>query len=160
MRLEPHLAERDEAAKIQRFSRSLFTFGERAEGCEDWHVPTSPDYTTPELVHSALVLIDVQNDFIDGAAPVEGTAERVETIARLAAVFRAAGRPIVHVVRLYVPGGSDVDLPRRAAIEAGRQVTAIPTWPRSPNRFFRAQVLTSTSDCCSPGESSTLGRTR
>jgi nicotinamidase-related amidase len=140
MRLEPHLAERDEAAKIQRFSRSLFTFGERAEGCEDWHVPTSPDYTAPELVHSALVLIDVQNDFIDGAAPVEGTAERVETIARLAAVFRAAGRPIVHVVRLYVPGGSDVDLPRRAAIEAGRQVTA----PNSHGAKIPESILPST----------------
>jgi nicotinamidase-related amidase len=30
----------------------------------------------------------------------------------------------VHVVRLYPPGGSDVDLPRRALIEAGATVVA------------------------------------
>ena len=81
-------------------------------------VLTGQDYSAPEFDYSALVLIDVQNDFVDGTALVEGTAERIETIARLAAAFRAAGRPIV---RLYVPGGSDVDPPRRAAIEAGNQ---------------------------------------
>ena len=82
------------------------------------------DYTAPEVDRSALVLIDVQNDFVSGAAVVDGTAERIEVMARLAALFRAAGRPIVHIVRLYVPGGSDVDLPRRAAIEGGGQVVA------------------------------------
>jgi nicotinamidase-related amidase len=87
-------------------------------------VLTDQDYTAPELGRSALVLIDVQNDFVDGATPIEGTAERIDVMARLAAMFRAAGRPIVHIVRLYVPGGSDVDLPRRAAIEAGAQVAA------------------------------------
>lgn len=85
---------------------------------------TNQDYTAPEIDRSALVLIDVQNDFVDGAMPVEGTAERIDVMARLAALFRAAGRPIVHIVRLYVPGGSDVDLPRRAAIEAGGQMAA------------------------------------
>lgn len=85
---------------------------------------TKQDYTAPEFDRSALVLIDVQNDFVDGASPVEGTADRIDTMAQLAAIFRAAGRPIVHIVRLYLPGGSDVDLPRRAAIEAGSQVAA------------------------------------
>lgn len=87
-------------------------------------MPTKRDYTAPEFDRSALVLIDVQNDFVDGASPVEGTAERIDTMAQLAAIFRAAGRPIVHIVRLYLPGGSDVDLPRRAAIEAGGRVAA------------------------------------
>ncbi|WP_458318941.1 cysteine hydrolase family protein [Mycolicibacterium brisbanense] len=82
------------------------------------------DYTAPDLARSALVLIDVQNDFVDGAAPVEGTAERIAAMARLAAAFRECGRPIVHIVRFYRPGGSDVDLPRRAAIEAGSQLAA------------------------------------
>jgi nicotinamidase-related amidase len=62
------------------------------------------DYTAPEVDRSALVLIDVQNDFVSGAAVVDGTAERIEVMARLAALFRAAGRPIVHIVRLCVPG--------------------------------------------------------
>jgi nicotinamidase-related amidase len=103
-------------------------------------VLTGQDYTAPEFDHSALVLIDVQNDFVDGTAPVEGTAERIETIARLAAAFRAAGRPIVHIVRLYVPGGSDVDPPRRAAIEAGNQVTA----PDSHGAKIPESILPST----------------
>ncbi|WP_202915479.1 MULTISPECIES: isochorismatase family cysteine hydrolase [unclassified Mycolicibacterium] len=70
------------------------------------------------------MLIDVQNDFVSGPARVDGTAEQLPTMARLAQLFRAAHRPIVHIVRLYVPGGSDVDPPRRAAIEAGRQIVA------------------------------------
>ncbi|MDR3659463.1 MAG: cysteine hydrolase [Mycobacterium sp.] len=82
------------------------------------------DYTSPEFGRSALVLIDVQNDFISGAAPVHGTAERLPVMARLLRAFRAAHRPIVHVVRMYVPGGSDVDPSRRAAVEAGQQIAA------------------------------------
>lgn len=82
------------------------------------------DYTAPDLARSALVLIDVQNDFVSGAAAVPGTAALIGTMAELAAVFRAAHRPVVHVVRLYIPGGSDVDPPRRAAIESGQQIAA------------------------------------
>lgn len=82
------------------------------------------DYTAPDLARSALVLIDVQNDFVSGAAAIPGTAALVGTMAELTAVFRAAHRPVVHVVRLYVPGGSDVDPPRRAAIESGQQIVA------------------------------------
>lgn len=82
------------------------------------------DYTAPDLARSALVLIDVQNDFVSGAAAVPGTAALVDTMAELAATFRAAHRPVVHVVRLYVPGGSDVDPPRRAAVESGQQIAA------------------------------------
>jgi nicotinamidase-related amidase len=82
------------------------------------------DYTAPELDRAALVLIDVQNDFVTGTARVEGTAERLDAMAQLATAFRTAGRQIVHVVRLYPSGGSDVDLPRRAAIETGAQIVA------------------------------------
>ena len=83
-------------------------------------VSAGHDYTSPDLARSALVLIDVQNDFVSGPSQVDGTAERMPEMARLLAAFRAAHRPIVHIVRLYVPGGSDADPPRRAAIEAGR----------------------------------------
>jgi nicotinamidase-related amidase len=94
----------------------------RSEKIND--VSVGRDYLSPDLARSALVLIDVQNDFVSGAARVDGTAELVDTMARLARAFRAAHRPIVHIVRLYVPGGSDVDLPRRAAVESGRQIAA------------------------------------
>jgi nicotinamidase-related amidase len=86
----------------------------------------TPDYTAPEWERSALVVVDVQNDFVlpAGAMPVDGTELLLPTMAEVAAAFRSAGRPIVHVVRLYVPGGSDVDLPRRAAVEAGWRAAA------------------------------------
>ncbi|MFL0160306.1 hypothetical protein [Mycobacteroides chelonae] len=35
---------------------------------------------------------------------VPGTADRIPALGRLIAAFRQAGRPIVHVVRLYIPG--------------------------------------------------------
>ena len=87
-------------------------------------VSAGHDYTSPDLARSALVLIDVQNDFVSGPSQVDGTGERVPAMARLLAAFRAAHRPIVHIVRLYVPGGSDADPPRRAAIESGKQIAA------------------------------------
>jgi nicotinamidase-related amidase len=46
------------------------------------------------------------------------------TSARLAVAYRAAGLPIAHIVRLYPPGGSDVDLPRREFVEAGGEMAA------------------------------------
>lgn len=107
-------------AMLQR--QELTRVPHRSAKIED--VPSGHDYTSPELRSSALVLIDVQNDFVNGTAAVGGTAELVDTMARLVRIFRAAHRPIVHVVRLYVPGGSDVDPPRRAAVESGQQIAA------------------------------------
>lgn len=83
------------------------------------------DHTAPRWDRAALLLIDVQNDFLDGgAATIAGTSAIVPTLAGLAAAFRAAGRPVLHVVRLYRTGDSDVDLPRRALIESGARVVA------------------------------------
>ena len=44
----------------------------------------SSDYTAPHWERSALVLVDVQQDFLDGPAAIAGTAERVEAMAHLA----------------------------------------------------------------------------
>ncbi|OAT67116.1 cysteine hydrolase [Mycobacteroides immunogenum] len=81
-------------------------------------------FVAPEWDSAALVVIDVQTEFVSGAMTVPGTADRIPALGRLVSAFRAAGRPIVHVVRLYVPGGTDTDLPRRAEILAGREVAA------------------------------------
>lgn len=87
---------------------------------------TDATYTQPEWDRSALLVIDVQNDFVDehGALPVAGTREAVGAMTSILDAFRGARRPIAHVIRLYVPGGSDTDLPRRAAIESGLEVVA------------------------------------
>lgn len=82
------------------------------------------DYTSIEWDHVALIVIDVQNDFIDGAMPVPGTTDVLAQLTRLVDAFRDAGRPIVHAIRLYEPGSSDADPIRRDAIEQGAQIVA------------------------------------
>jgi len=82
------------------------------------------DYVRPHWQHSALVLVDVQADFLDGPAAVAGTSDLMGNMSQLATAYRAAGRPVIHVVRLYRPGSTDVDPPRRAMIQnGGRMVT-------------------------------------
>lgn len=81
-----------------------------------------PDrYLKPEFEASALITIDTQVDFLDGR-PLEipGTTAVLPNMVRLLDAFRQAGRPIVHIVRIYRPDGSNVDICRRALVEDGR----------------------------------------
>ena len=83
------------------------------------------EYVSPAFGAAALITIDTQVDTLDGRPlEVPGTSAAVPRIAALAAAFRAAGRPIVHVVRLYRSDGSNVDLCRRAAVQAGTAILA------------------------------------
>ena len=83
------------------------------------------DYLAPDFSSAALVTIDTQVDTLDDQPlAVPGTAAVVPRIAALAAAFREAGRPIIHIVRLYRPDGSNVDLCRRAAVQAGARILA------------------------------------
>lgn len=82
------------------------------------------DHTSLDWGSAALVVIDVQNDFVNGAMPVPGTAAVLPRLSRLLDAFRRAGMPIVHAVRLYEPGSSDVDPVRREAIEQGARIVA------------------------------------
>ncbi|GAA4252173.1 cysteine hydrolase [Dactylosporangium darangshiense] len=78
-------------------------------------------WVRPEWDRAALLTIDTQLDFIEGGvSPIPGTAAVLPAIAGLAAAFRAAGRPIVHVVRLY--DGPDVDLVRRTLVDGGAPI--------------------------------------
>ncbi|QND75505.1 cysteine hydrolase family protein [Tardiphaga robiniae] len=81
-------------------------------------------YATPEPSSSALITIDMQNDFTleDAPARILGTLEVVPAIKRTILAFRAARRPIIHVVRLYKADGSNVDICRRALIESGAMI--------------------------------------
>jgi len=83
-------------------------------------------YTEPHPDAAALLTIDVQRDFSLPGAPLEipGTMDAVPRIRRLLDTFRAAGRPIVHVVRLYKEDGSNVDPVRRATVEGGVRMVA------------------------------------
>jgi nicotinamidase-related amidase len=83
------------------------------------------DYLVPDFSSAVLVTIDTQVDTLDGQPlEVAGTSAAVPQIAGLAAAFRGAGRPIVHIVRLYRRDGSNVDLCRRSAIESGAKILA------------------------------------
>ncbi len=78
------------------------------------------EFTAPIWSSIALVTIDMQRDTLDGQPlAVAGTSEVVPRVAALASAFRAADRPIVHVVRLYTPGGENADLVRRRTLAAG-----------------------------------------
>jgi len=74
----------------------------------------------------ALICIDVQREFTLPGVPahVPGTWERLPGMRGLAQAFRTAGRPIVHLVRLYLENGSNVDASGREAIEEGLQLVA------------------------------------
>ena len=68
---------------------------------------------------SVLVYVDVQRDFYEAGAPacVDGTTECIPAMSRIAQAFRLAGRPIVHVVRLYLADGSNAEPVRRPMLE-------------------------------------------
>jgi nicotinamidase-related amidase len=81
-------------------------------------------YVAPDWPNAALLTIDVQRDFALPEAPAEipGTAEAAPRMGRLVEAFRRARRPIIHVVRLYLPDGSNADPCRREALERGKRI--------------------------------------
>ena len=82
--------------------------------------PAGVGYTEPQFPLSALVTIDTQRDVLDGQPfEIPGTSAILPNMRLLAEAFRAAERPIFHVVRLYKADGSNVDLVRRHAVEKG-----------------------------------------
>lgn len=83
-----------------------------------------PDYTTPERDRTVLLTFAVQRDCTSPGSPVGylGGGGTLARIGELAQGFRRAGAPIVHLVRLYRPDGSNVDACRRRAVEEGLRV--------------------------------------
>lgn len=83
-------------------------------------------YTDPRIAKSVLITIDTQNDFTldDAPAQIVGTANVIPNMARLLESYRKKGMPIIHVVRLYLRDGSNVDLCRKQAIEEGKEIVA------------------------------------
>jgi len=83
----------------------------------------SSQYTQPEYGASALITIDMQRDFLDGQPfGIAGTSAVVPAIRRVVQFFRDNGRPIVHVVRVYLPDGTNVDISRRQLIQQGAEL--------------------------------------
>ncbi len=95
-------------------------------------------YTDPHWERSALIVVDLQQDTLDGGPfEIGGTSAIVATATRLVEGFRAARRPVAHVVRLYVPGDRDADLLRREMVEQHRA----PLAPGTPGARIAEGVL-------------------
>ena len=81
------------------------------------------DYTRPDFRSMALITIDMQNDFLKGQPfEIPGTSEILPQMRELVETFRRARRPVIHVVRLYKPDGSNADLCRRSLVEQGATI--------------------------------------
>jgi nicotinamidase-related amidase len=71
----------------------------------------------------ALITIDMQNDFLKGQPfEVSGMSEILPQMRGLVEAFRRARLPVIHVVRLYKPDGSNADLCRRSVVEQGATI--------------------------------------
>lgn len=83
-------------------------------------------YISPNMNSSAIIIIDMQNDFvIPGAvAEVPGSYNIKDNLVSLLTVAREKTVPIIHVIRLYSTDGSNVDLCRKALIESGKKIVA------------------------------------
>lgn len=104
-----------------------------------WRSLQKMNCTQPELKKSALLTIDMQRDFSLPGSPVElaGTMDVVPNMVRLIHTFRNAGLPIVHIIRLYLPDGSNVDICRRQLIQDGKAIVR----PGSPGVNLVAELL-------------------
>jgi nicotinamidase-related amidase len=63
------------------------------------------DLTPPPLAQSVLVIIDAQNEYLDGKLALPGVKPAVDAIAKLLAKARAAGAPVVHIAHKGRAGG-------------------------------------------------------
>ncbi|MCG8530113.1 MAG: cysteine hydrolase [Desulfovibrionales bacterium] len=80
-------------------------------------------YTQPHPERSALLTIDLQNDFVLPGAPAEGAGalSAAKKAGKMAALYRSLGLPVIHVVRVYTKDddAESVDACRREAIQDG-----------------------------------------
>ncbi len=64
------------------------------------------DLTPAKLSTSALVMIDLQNEYLTGALPLSGVEDAVAEAARLLARARREGTPVIHIAHAGQPGGA------------------------------------------------------
>jgi nicotinamidase-related amidase len=95
------------------------------------------DLTPPKLSDAVLIVIDAQNEYVDGKLPLPGVKPALENIARLLAKAREDGGRIIHVQHRGRAGGAfdpatkAFAIADEAAPEAGETVVEKPL----PNAF-------------------------
>ncbi len=94
------------------------------------------------LATSTLVIIDAQNEYLDGKLALPGVKPATEALARLLAKARAAGAPVVHVVQKGRPGGLfDLEARGGAVIDAVKQAAGEHTVQKPlPNAFAQTDL--------------------
>ena len=122
-------------------------------------MPTSDPFTAPEYDRAALITIDVQNDTLDrGPFEVPGTSTILPSISNLCRRFRDAGRPIVHVIRIYTADATDADLCRKASLLAGEQLLLKGSAGRRPaDSLLPAQDIHIEDDLLMAGKIQSIG---
>lgn len=91
---------------------------------------------------SAVVVIDAQNEYVNGKLPLVGIAQALDNIAILLKAARAAGAPIIHVQHkgraggLFDPAADAFKLAPQAASEAGEAIVEKPL----PNAFAQTNL--------------------
>jgi nicotinamidase-related amidase len=93
------------------------------------------------LSEAALVIIDAQNEYRDGALPLDGIDSALGSLQRLLERARKAGAPIIHVVHRGRPGGLfDPQGRNGAIIDAVAPQASEPVVGKSlPNCFTSAE---------------------
>ena len=100
------------------------------------------DPNPPALSDAVIVMIDYQNEYLNGALPLPGGAAAVAEGAKLLERARAAGAPIVHIAHEGRPGGPFDRAAERGAIigavapAAGESVIEKPL----PNAFAKTSL--------------------
>jgi nicotinamidase-related amidase len=100
------------------------------------------DLSPPPLAASTLVIIDAQNEYLDGKLALPGVAPALAALARLLRRAREAGAPVVHVQHKGRPGGLfDLEARGGAIIEAVRPVGGEAVLLKSlPNAFAQTDL--------------------
>ena len=67
------------------------------------------------MKQAALLIIDMQNDFVLDGAPLRVAQAKavIPKILEVLRVFRARSLPVFHIVRIHRPDGSDVEITRQ-----------------------------------------------
>ena len=95
------------------------------------------DLTPPKLAQAVLIVIDAQNEYVDGKLPLPGAKPALANIARLLSKARADGGRIIHVQHrgraggAFDPEGRGFAIADEAAPIAGEAVIEKPL----PNSF-------------------------
>ncbi len=91
---------------------------------------------------SAVIVIDAQNEYVNGKLPLVGIAPALDNIAILLKAARAANAPIIHVQHkgraggLFDPGADSFKLAPQAASMSGETIVEKPL----PNAFAQTNL--------------------